>query len=1194
MKKRVLVLLVISLLYLTAKAQLGKEAWHWQFGQNAALDFSSGVPVSGNSQLGVLEGSASISDPNTGALLFYTDGTTVWNKNNTQMTNGFGLFGGQGTSTQGGLIIPKPGSSTIYYLVTADQGGYMGPNKGVNYTIIDMSLNGGLGDVIASSKNIPLTPPPATEKLVGIKHCNGLEYWIITHPFNSNAFNAYLVTSTGINTTPIVSNVGTAETNIGGSYDETIGYLKASPNGKKLALGIEYTINILELYDFDASTGLVSNPITMPLNQGGYGVSFSPDNSKLYTTYVDGFGNLYQYDLSSGIASTIIASQTIIASGNHLGALQIAPDGKIYMAVLGSSLSVINNPNGLGAACNYQAAAVNLSPSSCKLGLPNFMDANNTNTTINVSNAVQCSTFTTDTLNAGPGFNSYQWSTGAVTQSIIINTPGTYWVTVTNTNGCNLTDTIKAYTINPNTVHVLNDTVVCSPTGSYAANATYSGAQSYQWYDGTTNPIKNINASGTYSVSIYFQNGCVVHNTFHLTLNVKPTVNLGKDTVICGNINQPIILNAGAGGGYTYHWSTGAATQTISATAGGNYWVNVNSSSTCISTDTIHVLVVAPNTFHVFDTSLCHPSQLPIFLNPPGVPGNNNYYYWNDGHNGATDYAYYPGTYILDIYVNGGRCIITDIFNVVLDTARPHIKDLVYCTSFKPDTISAGFGYAHYLWSTGATTYSAAINNPGTYWVKTTSPGGCIEIDTFRASVIQPGNIHVLKDTIICTPNNYYYYNANAYVSGAQSYQWYDGQTYPTHYFSNSGYYWVDIHFSGGCVVRDSFHLTFNQAPYVYLGNDEAICGPLTYSIILNGGYGYPNYNWSTGAGTQTISVNSSGIYWVTVTAANGCKVTDSIDIQIYPYGNTTFVFDTVICKANAFPVILHSNVPYTYNNYYYWGGGGNGYGQTDYVYNSGTYYVNVHINGNSNCIVTDTFHVSTGTIVKPVIPDVVQCNSSTPDVLDAGTGYTNYYWSTGATTQSITVNTSGNYWVRVTNNEGCKVTDTVKIGYYTSPLINILHDTSICGNQSSITVNATYPGINSYLWNDGFTFPVHTISAAGNYWVVYTLSTTCVASDSFNVGFQKIKYTDTLPNIITPNNDGVNDFIDFSVYQFPEMQLAIYNRWGTKIFESSNPQCVWNPTCDDGTYFFIIEYRADCDTTQETKTIKSFFTVVK
>jgi gliding motility-associated-like protein len=852
------------------------------------------------------------------------------------------------------------------------------------------------------------------------------------------------------------------------------------------------------------------------------------------------------------------------------------------------NFSQTNTSFSLGqTSCSYQFTSTNDCYNIVAIGL--YYQSNSSGTgNLPPKYIAQCNSFSADTLNAGSGFSSYQWSTGATTQTVVINSPGTYWVKTTSSGGCVVSDTIKAYTINPAGVDVLHDTTICSATGNYVANATFPGAISYQWYDGSTNPIKTINASGTYSVNIYFTGGCVVNDVFTLALHTLPNVNLGNDTVICGNIANPITLNAGAGGGYTYHWSTGASSQTISVSGGGNYFVKVTNGAGCSAIDSINILVVGAGVNQVFDTAFCSASSFPVVLHAPVIAGPNNTYYWSNGYSGTVSTVYYPGTVFLTIDVNGGLCQITDVYHLVLDTARPHIKDILECSSFKPDTITAGYGYANYLWSTGVTTYSLIVNSPGTYWVKTTSNHGCTAIDTFKASIINPANVNVLKDTMICS-NYYPYYYANAYVNGAQSYLWYDGYTTsPYHYFNTSGSYYVDIHFAGGCFVRDDFNLTLGQSPYVNLGYDEAICGPLTTPITLDAGFGYPHYQWSTGATTEGISVSNTGIYWVTVTSNSGCKTTDSINIQIYPYGNTTHVYDTVICNKYP-PYILSTNIP-GYNNSY-WSNGY--YGSYDYVYSAGTYYVTVNIGGNNYCTVTDTFHLITGTITKPVIPNVIQCNTSVPDVLDAGPGYTTYNWSTGATSQSITVNTSGNYIITVTNNQGCKISDTVKINYYTSPAIDVLQDIAIC-DRSSVTFNASYPTTVSYLWNDGYTYPVHTISSPGHYSVTYTLNTTCVSVDTFNVNIKNVQYIDSFPNIITPNNDGINDILDFGPYTLPSMKFEIYNRWGVKINESDDPQFVWKPTCDDGTYFYVFSYIADCDLSKKITTLKGFITVVR
>jgi gliding motility-associated-like protein len=628
-----------------AHAQLGKEAWHWQFGVNASLDFSSGNPVTGTSAMHANEGCASVSDSNTGQLLFYTDGTYAWDKNNNQMPNGFGMIGGAGTSTQAALIIPQPGSSTIYYLISADQAGYccggIPVNQGVHYSVIDMSLNSGLGDVVLGSKNMLLTTPPTTEKLTAVKHCNGTDYWIIDHPFNSNSFNAYLLTSSGISSTPVVSSVGTIQSHLtsAGTYIvEGIGYLKASPNGKRLALGVQQSFPILEIYDFNNATGQVTNPITITYpTYGAYGIAFSPDNSKLYAT-IGGTGFLYQYDLSSNIADTIIASQTIISGGvfypNRIGALQLSTNGKIYVSITDSlRLAVINNPNNIGSTCNFQLNGPTLPTGSlCIYGLPNFIDANNPLIkSLSITNPL-CS-FSSYMLNAASG-NNYQWLNGDTTQSISINTFGNYWVSYFNAQGCIEVDTFHVTQTKIPIINIIHDTSQCSNLVTpIALNATDSNVISYLWDNGSTSPTQTITTIGNYWVNYTFNNFCVSKDSFTYTINNIPSINLGSDTAFClGNLPLNAFNNSS-----NYLWNTGETTSSIIATTAETYWVKVTNQYGCINFDT---LIVSP------ETSLFN------FIMPNIVTPNN------DGINDFIDFGKHQFSSLqLEIYNRWGTKI---------------------------------------------------------------------------------------------------------------------------------------------------------------------------------------------------------------------------------------------------------------------------------------------------------------------------------------------------------------------------------------------------------------------------------------------------------------------------------------------------------------------------------------------------------
>jgi hypothetical protein len=343
-------LLLITIVSQYALGQ--KQGNNWYFGKNAAITFNSGgipTPVYG-CQIVPLprgmgwylsnEGTSSISDVN-GNLLFYSEGEHAWNRFNQVMPNGNQLLGCY-SSTTSSFIIPVPHSDALFYLFTTDclENGLA---NGLRYSMIDMCLDSGRGDVIVTQKNILLLDTVA-EKLTAVNHPNGTDIWFITHKFYSDAFHAYLITPTGIIDT-VVSNVGSV---YGPSTWQAIGQMKASPDGSRIASVIgNGTVSISEVYDFDNLTGIVSNCVSLTSPYLPYAVEFSPDNSKLYTYGID----LIQFDLSAGTPSAINASAIILTGGCLPCGMQLGPDGKIYLAGYGGNLPAITAPNLAGTAC---------------------------------------------------------------------------------------------------------------------------------------------------------------------------------------------------------------------------------------------------------------------------------------------------------------------------------------------------------------------------------------------------------------------------------------------------------------------------------------------------------------------------------------------------------------------------------------------------------------------------------------------------------------------------------------------------------------------------------------------------------------------------------------------------------------------------------------------------------------------------
>lgn len=378
--KKFIPLVVILFLSQVCIAQL--ESAFWYFGKNAALDFNSGSPeIVLNSSMNTLEGCASISNSN-GELLFYTDGDTVYNRNHQIMTNGTGLLG-HNSSTQSAIIVQKPGSSHLYYIFTAD--GLTGGALGLAYSEVNMNLDNGNG-AVTDIKNIELMEK-GDEKVCAIKHQNGQDYWIVAKVGEETIYHAYLLTEQGVDPVPVVSNIGIH--NIG------IGYLKPSFDGTKIAAAFYNHLFLFpfnsypfaELYDFDNSTGELSNYQAIDqdiqgYNHRGYGVEFSPNNKLLYVSVER---EIFQYNLTAGSTQDIVNSKVVIASANipdsvlafpHM-AMQLALDGKIYIASgLSFNLHVIESPNEIGAACNFIADHIVLNTNSGSnhsyLGLPAF------------------------------------------------------------------------------------------------------------------------------------------------------------------------------------------------------------------------------------------------------------------------------------------------------------------------------------------------------------------------------------------------------------------------------------------------------------------------------------------------------------------------------------------------------------------------------------------------------------------------------------------------------------------------------------------------------------------------------------------------------------------------------------------------------------------------------------------------------
>ncbi len=578
--RRLFPLIATLLLVLSVHAAVAQyQDYIWYFGDHAGMDFRNGPPVPlTDGQLYQWEGSAVAADRWTGQLLFYTDGITVLNRLHQPMPNGRGLKG-QYSSTQSALILPMPGDSNRYYIFTAGVGDYV-PDaiRGIHYSVVDMTLDGGLGDVIPSEKNIQLAAS-ATEKLTAVRHCNGRAFWVITHEIYGDAFRLYLVNHSGVSAIPVETRIGAfhGTTDAGG-----IGYACVSPNSRRLAVAI-FDLGLVEIFDIDRKNGTLSNRVSIHAADSAgltYGVCFSPDGSKLYVTG-DRDPYIAQFDISGNDSARIAATRVELYRstevGDYIGAVEIGPDGRIYVAHKSDHLGVITNPNARGLACGYVHEGFDLAGGNSMKGLPNFV-VGLYDTTLETCKPPVAQFTLGDTLICAGECISYtdhsyddpqdwQWRfdggtpttfSGSIPPTVCYQTPGDYIARLiaSNDNGYDTVTRVvhvrplPEFTLSPDTSICDGGTAQLRAVGSDDLFWNWSPARGLSCTD-CANPVARPSVKTTYTVMATNRFGCVTSHQVTVTPGVSPNIDAGADVLICSGSDVPLT----ASGADTYQWT---------------------------------------------------------------------------------------------------------------------------------------------------------------------------------------------------------------------------------------------------------------------------------------------------------------------------------------------------------------------------------------------------------------------------------------------------------------------------------------------------------------------------------------------------------------------------------------------------------------------------------------------------------------
>ncbi len=503
----------------------------WAFGRHAGVDFSKGEPFPITTALdegGFLESCASVSDEK-GQLQFYTGGSKVWDGRHMLMPNGNNLTGitsssqPTGSTSQGSLIIPVPDSSGKYYIFSLSD--YKSRGK-LFYSVIDMHLNGGYGDIRTGEKG-KLLDSAFTEKMTAVigDQCN---IWLVLPTLTGN-INAYDISANGvINPVPVVSTgVG-----LGSALAlEPTGGIAFSPNRRKLAATKMGTSGITcALYDFDPGTGIVSNPIPLIVNIPCFSVCFSPDNSKLYVVSTNP-AVIHQFDLSSGDSLTITGSQKRVGAVPFTTQLKRGPDDKIYFFQVGAegALGRINKPDAADTACQYTTDVVKLLAGTTKgFGFPNTVPVLKRDSVFTGYTIKDCEhDLTLLKADSIPGAE-YLWNDGLTGKERQVTEDGIWWVQYKNAPCITYIDTFYVYK-----THL--DPVISVNGFELSTADIYS---SYQWFlngeeiGGATGPVYQITENGNYCVVVQDSStGCSDTSGVYPVTNVtgiKPAGSFGE------------------------------------------------------------------------------------------------------------------------------------------------------------------------------------------------------------------------------------------------------------------------------------------------------------------------------------------------------------------------------------------------------------------------------------------------------------------------------------------------------------------------------------------------------------------------------------------------------------------------------------------------------------------------------------------
>ncbi len=990
----------------------------WYFGYLAGLDFRSGSPVPVSGSLYTNEGSASICNPRTGDLLFYTEGVSIWNREHKVMKNGLGLMGHY-SSTQSALIVPKPGSPHLFYVFTAEPGPYINASSdgGIRYSMVDMEGDSGRGEVVEKNH---LLLDQALEKLVGVRHCDYMSYWVIGHEALTDRFFAWKVSVDGISP-PVISSAG--QTNPASNYASYIGSLKASPDGTHL-FSIITSEKSGELLRFNPSTGVVG-PVIAEL-PAEYGSSFSPNSRFLYVPAIlNSGGVLTQYDLEApgGVERSGVAIDTFsVGTSATVASVQIGPDGKIHL-FYSTYWGIVNNPDRPGAKSNYtEHSGVHEAASSG----PNCIDG----------------FFATRPLEP-----CIECTDADFTQSDIHICIG---------------ETVSFRDQSPG-----------NPTSWFWLFEGGEPGSSIRQHP----PSIRYDSAGEFLVRLIVSDdteACL--DSAKVIVHALPETDAGADQLICPGDT----IRLQGKGAQTFHWSPSESLSCEDCPdprafpeTTTTYYLRGEDEFGCRSIDSLVVEVLPEHISVSSDTSICDGTSVMLY-----AEGRTDFR-WTPSKGLSCDNCPNPvaspeetTTYIVEGSLDGG-CISIDSVVVYVGTP-PTVEageDRLLCIGDSVQLDGSGQGSREWTPSSSLSCRDcprpfAFPTTSTTYYLTVTNESGCTGTDSVRVEVVG-GEMRANPDTTICPGEQ-----VQLHASGRQNYQWTPrtglscdtcadpiaSPAVTTHYIVEGS--------TGECVSYDTVVVTVHDI-VADAGTDTTIC--LGDSLQFRGSGG-TDYLWipADGMSGEDMSCRNcpdpivrpirTRTYLLRVTDSTGCIAWDSITIYVTNAGTLTARGDTSFCPGGTAYLSVEGAATYQWSS-----------SITPAMLScsdcpnpiatpevSTTYYV-IGTNADGECPSLDSVTVTVHPLpIADAGEDTTLCPGQTVRLL--ASGGVRYQWDSTAGLSCLDCPdplavpvTATTYRVTVYNDQGCAARDSVRVDLHPPLLVSAGEDQKICRGDSVI-----------------------------------------------------------------------------------------------------------------------------------------------